>query len=294
MKKGIEKMKQYDDYSVEELKAALQRYFMFSDLDDEAVDEMERILAVLRKKAPLQHPHTVEEKWAEFKEEHAAEFAALGIRRDTETEEVVEKEPENTVKMIQPEAKPAKNHSNRLQGFLRVGLIAAAVVVLMVVFTVAASAMGFNLWGWVPVWGDEVLSFEPESTENPHAEYIPDVLKRLGITEPLYPTWLPEDMKRETITVFEKPLLLTEKYKGNDRRLIITISPTSGSETTDYQKEDNPPQEYVAGNTVHYIFDNTNEMTAVWYTENYSTLIVGSVSLEEMQRIIDSVYEVRK
>ena len=131
MKKGIEKMKEYDDYSVEELKAALQRYFMFSDLDDEAVDEMERILAVLRKKAPLQHPHTVEEKWAEFKEEHAAELAALGTRHDADTEEVVEKEPETTVKVIQSEAKPAENRPKRFRGLLRVGLIAAAVVVLV-------------------------------------------------------------------------------------------------------------------------------------------------------------------
>ena len=53
MEKDIETMKQYDDYTVEELQAALQRYFWFSELDDEAVDEMEQILAVLRKKAPF-------------------------------------------------------------------------------------------------------------------------------------------------------------------------------------------------------------------------------------------------
>ena len=47
LKKDTEKMKQYDDYSVEELKSALQRYFMFSDLDNEAVEEMEQILAAL-------------------------------------------------------------------------------------------------------------------------------------------------------------------------------------------------------------------------------------------------------
>jgi hypothetical protein len=293
-KEDIEIMKRYDDYSVEELKAALQRYFLYSDLTDEDVDEMERILAAIRKKAPFPHPHTTEEMWAEFKADHAEELAALGIRKETETEEVVEEEPETTVKVIQPEAKPAENCPRRFQGFLRVGLIAAAVVVLMVVFTIAASAMGFNLWGWVPVWGDEVLSFEPETTENTYVESIPDVLKRLGITEPLYPTWLPEDMERENLLVSEKPLLLTEEFQGTDRWLILSISPTTGSDTATYQKEEKSPMEYLAGNTVHYVFDNTNNVQVVWHTENYTTVIDGNVSLDEMKRIIDSVYEEKK
>lgn len=77
---------------------------------------------------------------------------------------------------------------------------------------------------------------------------------------------------------------MQEKFQGHNRHLIITISPTSGSETTDYQKEDTPPQEYVAGNTVHYIFDNINNIQAVWYAENYTVLIDGDISQEEMKR----------
>ena len=72
-------MHRYDDYTVEELREELQRFFLYSDLDDEAVDEMEKILAVLREKAPFEHPHTTEEMWAEFKAEHAEELSNLGI-----------------------------------------------------------------------------------------------------------------------------------------------------------------------------------------------------------------------
>ena len=56
MEKDIETMKQYDDYTVEELRAALQRYFLFSELDDEAVDEMEQILMLMTS------PRSVSEK----------------------------------------------------------------------------------------------------------------------------------------------------------------------------------------------------------------------------------------
>jgi hypothetical protein len=297
MEKDIETMKQYDDYSVEELRAALQRYFLFSELDDEAVDEMEQILAVLRKKAPFTHLHTNEEMWEEFKTAHADDFAALGIRKDTETEEVVEQKPEADETVIRSEPVPVRKPRRQIRGLLRVGLIAAALIVLLAGVTVAAGAMGYNLWGWIPKWTDEDVRFVAETPVQEPGEDdthgIPTVLESLGITEPLYPTWLPEDMVWMETKVIERPLLLYEKYEGNDRRLSITISPISGPETTVYQKEDMPSVEYLAGNTMHYIFTNSDNMQAIWYTESYTVLIDGNISPDEMKRIIDSVYEVR-
>ena len=115
MKEDIEIMKRYDDCSVEELKAALQRYFLYSDLTDEDVDEMERILAAIRKKAPFPHPHTTEEMWAKFKADHAEELAALGIRNDTETEEVVEKKPETAEKGLRGYRREAEGKARERQ-----------------------------------------------------------------------------------------------------------------------------------------------------------------------------------
>lgn len=289
--KDTETMTRYDDYTVDELKTMLQRYFLYADLDDAAVDEMEAILAALRKKAPFPHTHSTAEKWAEFQTEHAEELASLGIRKDENTEEVVEKKPETGASEVRG-VQESKVMRHRSRSFLRVGLIAAAVVVLMVLITVTVGALGFNLWGWVPKWSDEDVRFVSEDTEKPYVEYIPDILKRLGITEPLYPTWLPEDMVWTEAQVFEEPFFLNEKFQGNDRRLIITIYPVTDLVTSVYQKENDQATEYVAGDILHYIFNNTNEIVAVWNTENYTTLITGNISLEEMKKIIDSVYEV--
>ena len=296
MEKDIETMKQYDDYTVEELRAALQRYFLFSELDDEAVDEMEQILAVLRKKAPFTHLHTNEEMWEEFKATHADDFAALGIRKDTETEEVVEQKPEADETVIRSEPVPVRKPRRQIRGLLRVGLIAAALIVLLAGVTVAASAMGYNLWGWIPKWTDEDVRFVAETPlQDPgedDAHGIPTVLESLGITEPLYPTWLPEDMARVETKMMEKPLFLHEKYQSENRRIIITISPTTDLGTIVYQKENESPEEYISGNTLHYLFENTNEIIAIWQTENYTTVIAGNISIDEMKKVIDSVYEV--
>ena len=301
-------MTQYEEYSVEELRKALDTIMLYSELNDSDVAEMERILAVLRKKAPFPHPHTTEEMWAEFQADHAEELAALGIRRNRDTEEVIEKDPEECadagaafvvpiasaeiVQTVSAGAEPM--HGKRSQKLMRTALIAAAVVVLMAAVTVAASAMGFNLWGWVPKWSDEDMRFVSEETEKPYVEHIPDVLASMGITEPLYPSWLPDDFTRTESRVGEDPFFLHEKFEGNDRRLIISIYTADDFSAQVYQKEPDPPVEYLAGNTIHYILVNTSNIQAIWSTENYAVQIAGDISYEEMQKIIDSVYEGKK
>ena len=294
MEKDIETMKQYDDYTVEELRAALQRYFLFSELDDEAVDEMAQILAVLRKKAPFTHLHTNEEMWEEFKATHADDFAALGILKDTETEEVVKQKTVADETAARSEPVPVRKPRRQIRVLLRVGLIAAALVVLIAALTVVASAMGFNLWGWVPKWTDADVRFVAETPvqepDEDDLQDIPTVLAMMGITEPLYPNWLPEDFMRVETKVLEDPFYISEKYLGIDRQLTITISTTNDLGTAVYQKEESLAEEYLAGGTIHYIFTNTNNILAVWNTESYSVVIAGNILQEEMKKIIDSVY----
>ena len=296
--KDTETMTNYDNYTAEELNTALQRYFLYSDLDDAAVEEMDQILAALKKKVPFPHPQEVEEKWAEFQAEHADELATLGIRKDEDTEEVVEQEPEADETVLSSAPVPIPRSRRLGRSILRVGLVAAAVVVLMAALTVVASAMGFNLWGWVPKWTDADVRFVAETPVQTPGEDelkdIPMVLTSMGITDPLYPTWIPEDMARVETKTIERPLFLYEKYQGDNRQFSITISPITGSEDTVYQKEKAPYEEYFIENTAHYIFDNTNEVSAVWNTANYTTLIVGNITIDEIRSIIDSVYEGRK
>ena len=300
MKEDIEIMKRYDDCSVEELKAALQRYFLYSDLTDEDVDEMERILAAIRKKAPFPHPHTTEEMWAEFKADHAEELAALGIRHDTETEEVVEKKPQDQ-RNVEPadgktdEAKPAVNLPQRHRGVLRVGLIAAIVAVLVAAFTVTALAC--NFFGWIPKWNDEALSFgedKSEPNELSDSSPIAVTLAQLGIDEPLYPHWLPEGFRLTTSVIETDPLFLHEIYYCGDQYLSITIEPSDTAQTYVYEKEDVVPLEYPSNNVMYYIVCDNDQYTAIWKTNNLTGYIMGSVTLDEMKRILDSVREVNK
>lgn len=286
-------MKHYDDYSAEELKTMLQRYFLYADLDDAAVDEMEAILAALRKKAPFPHTRTTAEMWAEFQAEHAEELASLGIQNDEDTKEVVEKEAADTdaVRLV---SGTAAVHTPRRRRLLRVGLIAALMVVVILAAAATASAMGINLFGWVPVWNGETFSFGDETSkpnELNDSSPIAVALVQLGINEPLCPHWLPDGFRLNASIIETEPVFLHESYFNGERCITITIEPSEYFDTGMYQKDDKSPTEYYVGNHVHYIFSDNDQYSAAWECDDLSILIMGKVSLNEMKQIIDSVYE---
>lgn len=287
-------MTPFDDYSIEELKNAYNRLFFLSDLNDADLEELKQILAALQKKDPLTPSRSVDELWDEFQTLYAPNSAELGIRGSFDSEEVVSANPEpDTAAEVPSGTKITPIPRKRHRKIIRIGLIAA---VLVVVLAATAAAMGYNLWGWLPIWGEEELHFVAETPRQEATETvlhgIPKALGSLGITEPLYPTWLPEDLERTEMQIIEDPLFLFENHKSSNRHLSITVSSINGSETAVYQKEDNPPMEYVTGtNVVYYIVENSNEITAIRYTEKYSISFVGNISLGEMKHIIDSVNE---
>lgn len=296
-KEDAEIMTPYEDYSVDELRETFRKVFFLSDLTDADLEEMDQILAILREKDPLPPGRSVEELWEEFQTVYMnKELADLGIPDDVE--EVNNAEPAPDVVPVLPskgDAHPVR--PKRYRKLIRVALVAAVVVAFMAAISVTAAAMGYNLWGWLPIWSNEDVRFVSETpTAEPREDDthgIPSVLASLGITEPLYPTWLPEDLKRVKVKVSEKPLFLLENFQGDGRDLSITISPITDFGTFVYQKENEPPEKYISNDVEHYLILNTNELSAVWNTENYNVLIVGNITPSEMKRIIDSIYEVK-
>ena len=77
--KDAEIMPQYEKYSTDELKEMLHTTFLCSELNEQDLAEMDQILAVLREREPVSHPHTTEEMWAEFQENHADETSGIRL-----------------------------------------------------------------------------------------------------------------------------------------------------------------------------------------------------------------------
>ena len=283
--KDAEIGKKYDDLSPEELKEALKTAFLYSDeINDDATAEIDRIMAALREKEPLEHETSAEEQWAVFRAEHREELSQLGVRKDDSDREV---RPD-------PAVSGQKVRRRNTKVLLRFGLVAVLIVVLLIAAAVTAGAMGFDLWGWAPKWSREDLRFVTEEPGENYVHRIPSALAALGVDEPLYPSWLPEDMVRINADIQFEPVFLHEAYQGEDRFLIITIVPSDVSDSAVYQRSESVSEEYIAGNTIHYIYADMNQITATWYTRDFTASIVGNISIKEMEKIINSIYEVQK
>ena len=293
--KDAEIKTKYDDLSVDELKEALKNTFFYSgEFSDADMEEMDQIMAALDRKEPLEPLYTAEESLKQFQEAYGEELSSLGVRN---TEEVIKETPAADSDAVSSVSEVKTVRPVRRRRLLRVALVAAATIVILFAIAATASAMGYNILGWMPKWNDDVLGFgeEEASKSDLHdSSKIVAALEQLGITEPLYPTWLPEEFEIDFSVIETDPVFLHEGYSDGERYLSITIEPSVTAQTYMYQKEDAAPFEYISNDITFYIVYDNGRYTAIWKTENYSVYIAGSIALDEMKQILDSVKEAKK
>lgn len=258
--------------SADELEQRLREVFFYPDQIDETVfRELEELREALEKKRPMEAEYTAEESWARFLEDRADELEGI----------------------LGPETRPAEGRTERekprtarLSALLRRGLIAAVIIVLLAGVALAA---GPKLWVWVRDWSAAPASFAPAGAEAEGGP-IRQALRDLGITEPLYPSWLPSGYVLTEAHISEDPMLLYELYTREDRYISITITPVTAVEKARYTQDDGLAEEYRTGEMAHYLFSNAGSVTAVWYTEHYFVSINGNIYTRALKRIVDSVY----
>ena len=304
--------KNYDDMTREELEQELREAFLDTDIiDDHLNNEMEKMRETLNQKWPIDYPYTPEESWERFLSDNAEElepFLHPKSAAETNTplseddwfdpekswQRFVESRGEELAEILEtqftdqkkPEART--HHVRPVPSLLRKVLIAAVIVVLLAGAALAADSLG--LIAWVPKWNADAGRYEPAATET-DGKPIPAALTELGITEPVYPAKLPEGFVITESHISEDPLLLVEQYARGKDRLSITVTSIKSVKSSIYQKSGTPMREYHSGKSEHYIFENEETITAVWYTKNYATVISANLPFEEVKRIIDSLYE---
>ena len=265
------KGKDYDHLTREELEKELREAFLDSAVIDDPMNEkLEKLRETLDRKWPVTYLYSPEESWEHFLGEYGEELSPY-FGEPEETEEVPP--PENS-----------KKRKPRLRALFRWAAAAAVILVLLAGVVLAA---GPRLRVWVRGWN--AAQDTPVGTENAGGP-IPAALEELGITEPVYPAWLPSDFLLTEAHVSEDPLLLYELYTKGDRFFSITITPVSAVEKAMYPQMDRSTEEYRVGENAHYLFSNSGSVTAVWYTEHYFISVNGNITARAMKRVIDSAY----
>lgn len=258
--------------------------------DEEYVDAIIQTIIRKEKERPTDQLIDVDASWKEFQERfNTPEGEGLSLYPDEENEI--------------PPAKEQKRPRGR--GLNWRGLSVAAIILLLSL-VIVPPAMGYaNIFDMVGRWSDEVFRFAPEgvASQSPEDEKLgergylslQEALDDYGITEALAPTWVPEGFELYEAEAIPFPDIgkteFHELYQDGDKTISTYIVQRNVPTTRDYEKDIDAVKMYEAGDVEHYIFDNNGRIAVTWYVGDFECAIQADVSVEEVERMIDSIYE---
>ena len=169
---------------------------------------------------------------------------------------------------------------------------AAVFVIFMFGGTLTAYAFGYDPFAAVARWNDEHFWFEKQinTTE------ITDILSDYSDVKHLVPKWLPEGYEFENVNIVQYPngrIIRSSFVKNVDNEefhICINYKQDLDNVQTIYEKTDDDAIIYDKGGVEHYIIQNSTNLTIVWLSNDLECSIVGSFSVAEAKKIINSLY----
>lgn len=275
-----EAFQQYDAMTTEELQQILRDDASKPTGDESDMEMLLYVMDVLAKRRQANHEgKTPEEALETFKQEY---YTEIDISSDSDRV-------------------PAAPKRSGIGRWMK-GLIAAAAVFAFVIGgSLTANAMGFDLWGVIAKWTQETFHFV--YTEQTGKEQIPspnsvhpyaslqEALEKCNITVDIVPTWIPDGYVEVEVQTEDTPLQrrIFAKYQSDDSEFRIRIVDYLGNAPTQLEQSDTLLEVYSHAGIDYYIFDNDNQLQAVWVNGPFECYISGTLTLSEIKEMIDSL-----
>lgn len=249
---------------------------IFSAPDTEIdLERFDAYLDALDEKDPLPFEIDEEKMFAAFKEKHALLFEDAG-----ET------------------SRPAhRNH-----GLPR--KIAAVVLAAVLCGSVCVQASGFDIFGAIARWTQDIFSFQLAGSEWEHApavlssEYtsIQEAVDALSIKEKVVPTRYPEGYELDSVktTIMDKWTKIRAVFVDGEKEFSFVIrhfDTVEDAPKANAEKDGEDVELYMVNNITHYILGNMETSTATWINNTTVCVINGYLSEGDIKMMIDSIYE---
>ena len=182
--------------------------------------------------------------------------------------------------------------------------ILAAVIAVVLLGTVTASATNFDLWSRFVNWTKQAFGFS-EQVQFDEEEFVAEQLNEMaedmnehGITPyGLLPSYMPEgyvaeEGQTQCLEIDNMLIFIVPLTKGDSTIMVKYTIYTDGNMDSSavYSKDDGEPEEYKIGTFTHYIMTNAGKYFTVWRDENMECGIAGVDTRDELIKIIDSIY----
>lgn len=106
--------------------------------------------------------------------------------------------------------------------------------------------------------------------------------------------WIPEGFTFSGLKVYDdlpEPML-TALYENNSTGcvIIITVNIHQEPKASIHEKDENDVEVYQINGIDHYIMNNNDQITAVWFINELECSITGGVSEDDLKTMIKSIY----
>lgn len=194
-----------------------------------------------------------------------------------------------------PEVPPKR--ACRFSRAWRTLLVAAVAVGCMFAIMVTAQATGFDVFGAMARWTEDVFSFKQASpntgvTDTPNEEdpvagekqsftSLQEVLDTYEITQVHEPTQLPDGFVMNKCVVeysdFPHSIAFYAEYVNDSDRIAINIMSYEGKPIALAQKTDEQPETVEFSGATFYIIVNSSNTMVAWYDDTYEYYISGKI-----------------
>ena len=277
----------YDNMSTEVLEEILRADSQLQNDKDSDMDTILYIIEVIAKREkeqPTGKFTDIHTAWTSFSENYLPY-----LENDKSLYDDEDIKDETGIKQI-PLYNSSTSRKSRLQ--LRTACIVAIITVMLFVGTVTANALGFDIWEAVAKWTKDTFSFSNVIINTQSPDDLQKTLDKYNINTKVAPKWLPEGYSFKSVDVAESPLrtIVNSIYSNKDDEILVTIISLAVPSASTYEKDSSNVIKYNADGIEHYIMTNLERTKVVWMTGNYECSITGNFSVEEAEKIIDSIY----
>ena len=267
----------YDAMSTEELQQLLREDASKPVGEESDTDVLLYVMEVLAKRR------------TERNEGKSPEEALESFKKHYDTENEISSDSESV-----PVAPKRRSIGRWMQGLVA----AAAMLVFIIGGSLTAHAMGFDLWEIIAKWTQETFHFSYAGDENTDAPEKDDATPFAGlqtlldlhdVDTALVPSWIPEGYIEVDVSVEETPKQrrFAAKYQSGDDKIRIRIADYLDTAPSQIEQSDSLIEVYQSNGVDYYIFNNYDQIKAVWITDSYECYIMGPLELSEIKEIID-------
>lgn len=186
---------------------------------------------------------------------------------------------------------------------------AVAAVIAVLASMVTVQAFGMDIFGFFGRWTDERFTFTGSAdkagyqekdrnypfAEGETAEFstLDEALEAFRINLPLVPHWFPERFGELEVTGSVMPSGMLIFASSGEGEQFLTVEYSEFGEdgpAVVVEKDKNETIVYETNGMRHYIVTDHGDCRAAWTVDNILCIICAPITVEEMERIIGSIY----